>query len=422
MIRDTTGQDRPIDTARRRHRRWLLPAAALTVLISLSAYATRGWLSGEQSVDVSRIRIATVERGTLVRDISVEGRVTAADSPTLYAVATGTVHLEVVAGDAVSRGDVLARIDSPELESRLAQERATLAGLETEADRAELAVRQVEAAAQMQVDQAEIDRQTAARELERMQRGYDLGVVSEIDLLRAEDSLRKAEIARAHASRDAKLQVEGAGFDLRTRRQTVARQRALARELERQVEALAVRSPVDGQVGQVLVAQRASIAANEPVLSVVDLSAFEVEFRVPESFARDLGLGMPAEIRTPRGQHQAEVRAVSPQVVNGEVVGRLRFVGSPPEGLRQNQRLSARILLDERANVLMVERGPFLEAGGGRVAYVVRDGVAERRPLETGVTSLNAVEILAGANAGDRIVVSGTAAFGDAPRVRLAGL
>ena len=68
----------------------------------------------------------------------------------------------------------------------------------------------------------------------------------------------------------------------------------------------------------------------------------------------------------------------------------------------------------------MVDRGPFAEAGG-HVAYVVRDGVAERRPVRTGASSLDAVEIWAGASAGERIVGSGADAFGDAERVRIAG-
>jgi HlyD family secretion protein len=422
MIRDTSAQDRPLTTSRGGNaRRWLVPAAVLS-LLALSAYAARGWFAGAQSIDADRIRIATVERGTLVRDIRVDGRVTAANSPTLYAVAPGTVELQVVAGDAVSQGQVLATLASPELESRLAQEQATLDSFETEAGRAELDVRRGQAAARMQADQAEIDRQTAARELQRLQHGFDLGVVSEIDLLRGKDNLTKAEIAQSHAIADAELQAEGLGFDLRTRRQQVARQRAVVAELDRQVTALVMRSPVDGQVGQVLVAQRANVAANAPVLSVVDLTAFEVEIRVPESFARDLGIGMAAEIRSGDRSFAGKVRSVSPQVVNGEVVGRLQFADASPEGLRQNQRLSARIVLDERAGALMVERGPFLEAGGGRFAYFVRDGVAERRPLETGVASLDAVEILSGAEPGERIVVSGVAALGDAGRVRIAGL
>jgi HlyD family secretion protein len=422
MIRDTKHQDKPISRPRRPVMLWVTAALVLGGVLTLSAYATRGWISGEQSVDSARVRIATVQRGTLVRDLAIDGRVTAASSPTLYAVATGTVDLKVVAGDAVVRGQLLAEIVSPELVSRLAQERATLDSLETAAGRAELDVRQGRAAAQMRIDQAEIDRQTAARELQRLQQGHQLGVVSEIDLLRAGDSLESAEVARRHAVQDAELQAEGLQFDLSTQRQIAARQRAVVAELERQVEALAVRSPVDGQVGQVLVAQSVTVAANEPVLGVVDLTAFEVEFRVAESFARDLSIGMPAQVRYDGSTFEARVRSVSPQVVDGEVIGRLAFDGLTPGNLRQNQRLSARIVLAEKPDALMVERGPFLESGGGRYAYFVDGASAERRPLETGVASLEAVEILAGASVGDRIVVSGVAAFGDAQRVRLSGL
>jgi HlyD family secretion protein len=89
--------------------------------------------------------------------------------------------------------------------------------------------------------------------------------------------------------------------------------------------------------------------------------------------------------------------------------------------LRQNQRLTARILIDEKPDVLLVERGPSLEAGGGHSVYRVSDGVAERRPIVMGAVSLAAVEILSGAQAGDRIVISGADAFGDAERIRIAG-
>jgi HlyD family secretion protein len=107
--------------------------------------------------------------------------------------------------------------------------------------------------------------------------------------------------------------------------------------------------------------------------------------------------------------------------VSGEVAARLRFKDRQPPGLRQNQRLSARIVLDTRRDVLMVERGPFLEQGGGNTAYVMDGDVAVRRSVRTGVSSLGAVEILEGVRAGERIVVSGADRFGDAERVRVAG-
>ena len=88
--------------------------------------------------------------------------------------------------------------------------------------------------------------------------------------------------------------------------------------------------------------------------------------------------------------------------------------------MRQNQRLTARILIEERPDVVEVDRGPSVESGGGNFAYFVEDGVAERRPIRLGALSLDKVELLAGAKVGDEIVISGADTFGDAERVRLA--
>jgi HlyD family secretion protein len=423
-IRDTSGQDRPVAApqgAARLPRAWLAGGAAGIALLLAVGWLFAGWSAGGSSVDSARVRIAEVRRGDLVRDISAEGRVIAANSPTLYAVAGGTVTLHVVAGDAVEEGQALAEIDSPELRSRLAQEQATLASVEAEAGRSALDAQVARSSARRALDQAGIDRQAAARDLERNQRAYEGGAVAQIDVARAQDNLRKAELGLAHAEREYALQGRGAGLDSRNKQLLADRQRAVVAELQRQVDALTLRAPFDGQVGQVLVDQRANVAANAPVLGVVDLTRFEVEIRVPESFARDLAIGMSAQLTGGREAYPAEVSAVSPQVVNGEVIGRLRFTGEQPPGLRQNQRLSARILLDTREDVLLVERGPFVDQGGGRFAYVMDGGVAVRRPIRTGATSLNAVEIIEGVAEGDRIVVSGTDQFGDAERIRISG-
>lgn len=425
-IREPSGQDRPVASATtpqaRRRRHWLVGGASVLGVLIGAAWLLSGWSAGSRSFDAARVRIAPVTRGDLVRDLSAEGRVIAANSPTLYAVAGGTVTLRVVAGDVVKQDQALAEIDSPELRSALAQERATLASFEAGAGRAALDGQMARAAARKALDQATIDRQAAARDLERNQRAYDGGAVAQIDVAKAQDDLQKADLGLAHARAEAGLQGQGAGLDIRNKRLLADRQRAVVTELQRRVDALTLRAPFDGQVGQVLVAQRANVAVNAPLLSVVDLGVFEVEIKVPESFARDLGIGMPAQLTSNTVAYAGKVSSVSPEVVNGEVTGRLRFDGKQPPGLRQNQRLSARIVLDTRRDVLMVERGPFIEQGGGRTAWVVdADGTAEKRAIRTGVSSLNAVEILDGLQPGDRVVVSGSDQFGDAQRIRLTG-
>jgi HlyD family secretion protein len=421
-IRDTSATDRPLakSATSRPWRRWLSRIALAVAVVGGLGYVIRGWLSGERSIDKSRIRIAKVQQGTLVRDVVSDGRVVAANSPTLYSIAPGTVDFHVRAGDTVKRDQPLATIASPELQSRLTQEQATLAALDATVGRGGLDVEHGRANAAKLIAQAEVDRQAAAREVEINKQMFERGVIPELEFRRSEDALKKADIALAHARTEAGLAGKELTFDLGTKKQTLDRQRAVVSELERQVAELVIKSPVDGQVSQLLVAQRASIAANSPVISVVDLGAFELEIRVPDSFARDLALGMSAEIRSGTSTFPGRVRSVSPEVVDGTVATRLEFVDKRPAGLRQNQRLTARILIEERPNVLKVERGPFVESGGGNSAYFVDGGIAEKRPIRVGAVSLDAVEIVSGAKVGDEIVVTGADAFGDAQRVRIA--
>ena len=90
-----------------------------------------------------------------------------------------------------------------------------------------------------------------------------------------------------------------------------------------------------------------------------------------------------------------------------------------PQGLRQNQRVSARIVLESRDNVLKVPRGAFLDSGGGRVAYVVRDDIATRAQIQPGASSISEVEIVSGLAEGDAIIISNLGEFERAGAVRL---
>lgn len=421
MIRDTSAQDRKIAPPRNRRKYfvWGGAAAAVVLAAALLLPAAARLMSADSSASSARLRIAEVKRGTLTRDVSVQGKVVAAISPTLYARSGGTVTLDIHAGDKVKKGDVLAEIDSPELTNKLKQEQATLDSLGLEVERATIANRKLESATKMAYEQAVIDRQTAEREVERNEKAYKLGAQPEMTVLRAKDALSKAKLSEINAQHNVQLDRDSLAFELKTKRFALDRQKLLVEDLARQVDELKMRSPVDGQVGQLLVQQRANVAANAAVLSVIDLSAFEIEVQVPEVFAHDLGPGMAAEIQDAGGKYAGEVSAISPEVVDGQVTGRIRFGEKKPDGLRQNQRLTTRILMDEHPNVLMVERGPFVDTGAGRVAYIVRGDVAERTAIQVGATSLNSVEIVSGVKEGDRVVISGTDQFNGAQRVAL---
>jgi HlyD family secretion protein len=155
-------------------------------------------------------------------------------------------------------------------------------------------------------------------------------------------------------------------------------------------------------------------------MAVVDLTRFEIDAQVPESYADDLEVGMQTEITVGGSKYHGELVAVSPEIVNNQVNGRIRFSGDGPRNLRQNQRLTTRILLAEYSDVLLVQRGQFLDSGAGRVTYVLNaDGLAERRAIEIGARSLGAVQIVAGLDQGEQIVISSLDPFRSADRVLL---
>jgi HlyD family secretion protein len=421
-IRDTSAQDRPVDpapAASKRRNQLIAAGAGALLLVLLVGYLVSRWISAEGSIPRERVRIAEVTKGVFIRDVNAQGTVVAAVSPTLFAAAAGTVHFLVQAGDIVKKGQVIATVDSPELRNELEREQASLAGLEIAVQRQSIDTRRQLLANQQASDLANVNIQAAERERRRAEDSWSKKLISERDFEKARDDAAAAKVNYKHAIETATLQKESLEFELRARRLERDRQRLVVQDLERRVGDLSMKSPVDGVVGTLVVAERTSIAQNAPLLTVVDLSAFEIEFVVPESYADDLGLGMDAEVTYAARKYAAKVSAVSPEVRQGQVTGRLRFSGEAPQGLRQNQRLPARIVLEQRDGVTKVARGPFLDTGGGRVAYVVHDDIATRTKIQTGATSVSEVEIVEGLSPGDQIIISNLAELERIETVRL---
>ena len=421
-IADTSAQDVRLEPRDPRRKRLIILAIGLLVVVLtvLAMPWIQRWANATVSVPSDRIRTATVERGDLVRDVTVQGRVVAAVRPTLYATAPGTITLQVEAGEQVNAGQVLGTVDSPELTNRLQQAEASLAQRRLELERQRIETRQQALERRKAADLAEVAVIAARREMRRAEKAQEKGVIPEIDYEKAQDDLRNAELAYQHASADADLHDERLSFELRASEFEVNTQELIVEDLQRQVDALSITSPVDGIVGDLLVEQKSAVGRDTPVMAVVDLTRFEIDALIPESYADDLAIGMTAEINVDGQAFGGQLVAVSPEVVNNQVASRVRFVGEAPTGLRQNQRLTTRILLDEHPDVVMVQRGQFLDSGGGRLAYVVSaDRVARRRSIQTGAYSLGAVEILSGLEPGETIVISNLDPFRGAETVLL---
>ena len=421
LIRGTDATDVAVAAKPDRTRqKYIGIAAGSLLLILVFGLLIRGWSATEYTVSRERLRIATVTEGPFVRDVSAQGTVVAAVSPTLFAVAPGNVSYAVRAGDSVKAGQVLALLASPSLESEYQRERATLESLDTALQRQAIEIRRQKLETKEAADLAKVQIRAAEREYQRAKWAFDEGAIPERDLKSAEDNRESAQLTYDNAMETAGLERESLDLDLRARRLERERQGYVVANLKRRVDELTVRSPVDGMVANLASAEKASVAENAPLLTVVDLTAFEVEFQVADVYARDIKAGMEAEISLDGHAYEGLVTAISPEVRSGQVTGRVKFAGEQPPGLRQSQRGSVRIVIEQRAKAVKFERSSDI-ASGTKAVYVVDGDQAVLTPVELGAASVGEIEVLRGLEPGDQVVIAGMGDLKDVPEFHIGG-
>ena len=421
-IRDTAAQDVSRQTAASvwyRRRSTLALAGGAVALAVLLAWLAHGWARSGHVVSAQSLEIATVTRGDFVQDAAARGTVIAAVSPTLSSTAAGTVTYLVHAGDRVSKGEVLARLASPELQNQFERERATLESMDAALAQQRIELRQQLLDNRQRADLAAVMMSQQLRELQRLQAAWSVHVISEHTYEAAYDTYSMARLNYEHANQNARLERERIMLELRTRQLARNAQSLLVDGLQERLNELTVRSPVNGMVADLAQPDQSHVNSSMPLVTVIDLSALAIQFQVAESFANGIEPGLPVDITLDGQSVHGMVTEVSPDVRDGWVTGRAKFVGAQPVGLRQNEQAAVRIVMGEHNDVLMVERGAFLDPAT-RFVYVVRGDEATRVPVELGAASVSEIEVLSGLAAGDRVVISDTQDFNDAPQLRVA--
>jgi len=419
-IRDTSAQDIQIKDSNNHSTRNISIAGGVLVLVLIGWFlfpAIGKLLSSERTISLRQIQTAQVTQGDLQRDIAVQGRVIAAISPTLFAPSNGTVSLKVKAGDQVKQGDVIATIDSPEIESEFAQQKAVLEETELEYRRQEIVIKTALADNQQNIELAAVDFELATKNKDRADLNIKIKVISQVEFEQTQAELKKIALQHKHAIQNAELQKENYEFELQAKKLQLDRQQFVVSELERQVKGLQIISPISGVIGNVLVNEKDAVNRNAAVMTVVDLTAFEVEVNIPETYADDLGVGLKSQITIDDEIFMGELTAISPEVTNGQVSGRIRFEQPVPTGLRQNQRVSTRILIESRDNVVKVQRGSFVETSGGRYVFVIQDDIATKREVQLGARSVSEIEIVSGLQAGEKIIISSVEQYADIQQI-----
>ena len=419
-IRNTAAQDVAADERPPWHRRppVLAAIAGALLLLGVASWLIYDWSQSGSVLSLSRLETTVVERGRFVQDVAARGTVIAAVSPTLVATAAGTVHYRVHAGDRVRKGQILAVVTSPLLQNEYQRQLATLNSMNAALAEERVKLQEELLTSQQRANLDAVQMNAQLRELQRAQAAWKVHVISARRYDGAYDTFSIARLNFEHAREDAHLAKRKILLDLRTR--TLARdaQALKVAELHSRMNALQVRSPVTGLVADSAQPDESYVAENLPLVTVVDLSALAVQFQVAESLAGGIAPGVPAQITLGGDTVKGVVTDIAPAVKDGWVTGRLRFEGTTPPDLRQNEQASVRIILGQHANALYIDRGAYI-GPETRSVYVVRGNTAVRVPVTFGAASISEIEVLHGLTAGETVVISNPTRLHDAATVKL---
>lgn len=412
-IQDTTAMD--IEVKKRKLPLWALILIGLAVVAIPILYKSRtlmSWAQSDRSIARDRIQTAVVERGTLQIEVLVDGRIVAANHVNLFSQDPGVVQILKREGEEVAIGDVVATVASPELKNRLNQEHSELERLQSELKRDRIENKNQLLEERQETERSRLLLETAKRNLERNQKSFEAGLVQAMQYEASQDELKLAELNYNHRNEKMILIEESLEFEIHNRELEVRRQELVVNELKRRVDALQLKSPIEGLVGSLPVKDLDPVAPNQPIATLVDLTHFEVEMDIPEAYGDRLALGMKATMTYENQLLEGRISRISPEVIRNQIKGTVSFSDGVPEGMKQNKRVAVKVHILSKPNVLKVRRGPFLEASGGNQVYLVDGQLAHLQSIRTGVSSLKEVEIVEGLEPGQEVIISDMSRFG----------
>lgn len=373
---------------RRRRRRIALVVAAVLLLLLLVL------LLWPEAVEVDA---APVTRGPLRVTVVDDGVTRVQNRYVVSAPITGQLQrIPYEEGDAVARGETVARIEPSPLDPR--EREAAAARLEE----ARAAVAQAEAA----LAQAE-------QELRRARRLAPAGAIAEQELEQAqlEAATRRAELAAARA------RAEAAAAELLGEPEPAAPEPA---------ELVAVASPVSGTVLRLLEKSQRVVTAGTQLVELGDLSNLEIVVGVISTEAVEIDAGdpmivaewdgepLPGRVKRVEPSGYEEVSALGVEEQRVDVIGELLV---PPGPLGDQYFVEARVVTWQAANVLRVPQAALFRYGDAWAAFAIEDGRAELRRVIVGRRGETLAQVLGGLEEGEAVILYPSEEIEDGTRV-----
>ncbi len=429
--------DRPgapmTDFARRpaKIRRWLwqcLIAAPLAATLVWGTTHLSRLQPAAPSLD-GTVLYGTVTRGPMVREVSGRGPLLPVSVTMVTADIAGQVaEVCFQPGVTVERGTVLVRVTDPVVERNLVEAKRALVAAESERDRFKLLLEQQELDLRAQTAQARAAWEDAKDEAEMKDRLAELGLIStrenRLSRLRSQRSWGLFELQLARVENSQKTNA----LQLQVKDAAVASATDVVSDRVRDVESLQIRATTSGILQELgpTSAERWEIGQRIPVggrvAKITDPRKLKAIIDVSDVHAKEVADGQSVVIDTRTAEVPGRVTRVDPGVREGKVAVEVELLGDLPPGARPDLEVYGKIEIERLDDVLQLTPRPVM-AGVGSTTGLFRvstDGLsAEKVAVQLGRTSLNAVEVINGLQAKDRIIVSDMSNYDDSTRVLL---
>ncbi|WP_313166282.1 efflux RND transporter periplasmic adaptor subunit [Massilia oculi] len=400
---------------------------AAQLALAFAAVAAAGALLWQMlprglEVELRDVRIASVEAGVFRDEIVVRALAEPLNSIMLDAVESGRVE-EVFArdGQVVKKGDLLFRLSNPQRNLELLARQAEHAQQISNLANLQVAQEAVRTDHRRRLNDLEFAFGQVEKQHARNVRLARDGFISAVMLEESGDKLAQARRALDEESRGMRLEQ---GVRERALNQMDQAIRGLASGLElvaATVDALAVRAPSDGVLTDFRLLVGQAVRQDQAIGRIDDPNRFKLSAQVDEFYLSRVDPGRPGRIAQDGNAYALRVNTVYPQVREGRFTAELVFTDRQPDVISPGQSMDVQLTLGQSAQALLLPNGAFANDGGGAWVFALAaDGShAERRDVKLGRRNNTQVEVLHGLAAGDKVIVSGYAGFGEARRLRL---
>ncbi len=241
-------------------------------------------------------------------------------------------------------------------------------------------------------------------------------------LIRLDDSVLKAELDRARASlelsranyRRAELLLKDDAIAERERDEAFAKwqlDQASERLAEANLRRTVIRAPFAGRLGLRNVSPGAYLRPGDPIVKLDAIDPIKVDFNIPEGFARQVQVGQTLAVTVdavPGTTFPGQVIAVAPQFdAQGRSILLRARLDNEHHVLNPGMFARVSLVLERRAEALMVPEEALFAQGEQQLVYKVVDGKVEAAPVRLGIRQKGRVEIREGVQAGDTVITAG---------------